>query len=293
LFVVFSVLLFLKPSIGLVRHALTYDVSSYILLVPFISGYLVWLKRHELFPKIGISQRPQALALLTAVLALAGYGVIVSQAQHFSQNDYFSLTTFAFVCLVVSGGVLFFGSALMSAIAFPAGFLFLMVPLPGFVIDSMTTILQHASAEVSYALLKLSGTPVFRDGLVFRLPGINIEVAEECSGIRSTLVLLITGLLAGYLFLKSPWRRTALLFAVVPLGVLRNGFRIFTIGMLCTHVGPEMIDSPLHHRGGPVFFVLSMVPLFLFLVWMRRSERQNATERARRDNQERGVAKLP
>jgi exosortase C (VPDSG-CTERM-specific) len=278
LFAVVSVLLFLKPFIGLVRYALTDDVSSYILLIPFISGYLVWLKRHELFPTMGISQRPSALALFAAVLALAGYGVVVSQAQQFSRNDYLSLTTFAFVCLVVSGGVLFFGSALMRVVAFPVGFLFLMVPPPGFVIASMTSFLQHASAEASYALLQLSGTPVFRDGLVFRLPGISIEVADECSGIRSTLVLLITSLLAGYLFLKNPWRRTALLLAVVPLGVLRNGFRIFTIGMLCAHVGPEMIDSPLHHRGGPVFFVLSLVLLFLLLVFLRRYERRRTAE---------------
>ena len=293
LFAVLSVLLFLKPFIGLVRHALTDDVSSYILLVPFISGYLVWSKRHDLSRKPGISRRPPALPLFTAVLALAGYGIVVGQAQRFSPNDYLSLTTFAFVCLLVSGGVLFFGSALVRAVAFPIGFLFLMVPLPGFVIESMTGFLQHASAEASYALLKLSGTPVFREGLVFRLPGINIEVAEECSGIRSTLVLLITSLLAGYLFLKSPWRRTVLLLAVVPLGVLRNGFRIFTIGMLCAHVGPEMIDSPLHRRGGPVFFVLSMVPLFLLLVWMRRSERRSATEATSGEQQDRRAVNQP
>jgi len=278
LFAVLSVLLFLKPLIGLVRHALTDDVSSYILLVPFISGYLAWLKRHELFPQAGISQRPPALALFTAVLALAGYGVVVAQARHFSQNDYLSSTAFAFVCLVVSGGVLFFGSTLMRAVAFPAGFLFLMIPPPSIVIESLSGFLQHASAEGSYALLELSGAPVLREGLVFRLPGINIEVAEECSGIRSTLVLLITSLLAGYLFLKNPWHRTVLLLAVVPLGVLRNAFRIFTIGMLCAHVGPEMIDSPLHHRGGPVFFVLSLVPLFLLLAFMRRSEKRRAAE---------------
>ena len=274
LFAAFSILLFLKTLIDLVRHALADDVSSYTLLIPFVSGYLIWSKRHELLPVASIFRRPPASAVFAAVLALAGYAVVISQAQRFSQHDYVSLTAVAFVCLVVSGGVLFLGPALMRAIAFPVGFLFLMAPLPAFVIESLTRFLQHASAETSYALLRLADTPIFRDGLVFRLPGINIEVAEECSGIRSTLVLLITSLLAGYLFLKSPWHRTALVLAVVPLGVLRNGFRIFTIGMLCAHVGPEMIDSPLHHRGGPVFFVLSMVPLFLLLVWLRRTERR-------------------
>mgnify|MGYP003908365983 CR=1 FL=1 len=38
---------------------------------------------------------------------------------------------------------------------------------------------------------------MFRDGLVFKLPGIEMQVAQECSGIRSSLVLFITGLVAG------------------------------------------------------------------------------------------------
>ena len=61
---------------------------------------------------------------------------------------------------------------------------------------------------------------------------------------------------------------------VIPLGILRNGFRVFVIGMLCVYVGPHMIDSPIHHRGGPVFFTLSLVPLFLLLWWLRRGEQR-------------------
>jgi hypothetical protein len=61
---------------------------------------------------------------------------------------------------------------------------------------------------------------------------------------------------------------------VIPLGILRNGFRVFVIGMLCVHVGPRMIDSVIHHRGGPLFFALSLVPLFLLLWWLRRGERR-------------------
>ena len=59
---------------------------------------------------------------------------------------------------------------------------------------------------------------------------------------------------------------------VIPLGILRNGFRILVIGLLCVHVGPHMIDSPIHHRGGPIFFALSLVPLFLLVWWLRRQE---------------------
>ena len=74
-------------------------------------------------------------------------------------------------------------------------------------------------------------------------------------------MLFITSLVAGYFFLRSPGKRTALTLAVVPLALLRNGFRIFTIGQLCIHIGPEMINSPIHRRGGPCF---SFYPWSLF-----------------------------
>jgi exosortase/archaeosortase family protein len=107
---------------------------------------------------------------------------------------------------------------------------------------------------------------------VFVLPGIVLEVAQECSGIRSSWVLLITSLLASQMFLKSPWRRAVLVLFVIPLGIVRNGFRILVIGLLCVHIGPHMIDSVIHHRGGPLFFVLSLGPMFLLLWWLRRHD---------------------
>ncbi len=84
----------------------------------------------------------------------------------------------------------------------------------------------------------------------------------------------MTGLLTSHLFLRTRWRRIVLVAFVIPLGVLRNGFRILVIGLLCVHVGPYMIDSPIHHQGGPLFFALSLFPLFLLLWWLRRQERR-------------------
>jgi len=113
-----------------------------------------------------------------------------------------------------------------------------------------------------------------REGMVFELPGIAIQVARECSGIHSSWVLFITGLLASHLFLRTRWRKIVLVAFVIPLGILRNGFRIFVIGMLCVHIGPYMIGSVIHRQGGPFFFALSLVPLFLLLLWLRRRERR-------------------
>ena len=179
---------------------------------------------------------------------------------------------FSFICLFAAGGFLFLGRKWMAAAAFPFAFLIFMVPLPDGIVNWLETVSKLASAEAAALLFSIAGTPALRDGTVFQLPGIAIEVAQECSGIRSSWVLFITSLLASYLFLKTPWRRAIVIALVLPLAILRNGFRILVIGLLCVEIGPQMIHSVIHKQGGPLFFALSLVPLFLLLWWLRRGE---------------------
>jgi len=41
---------------------------------------------------------------------------------------------------------------------------------------------------------------------------------------------------------------------------------------LCVRVSPGMIDSYVHRHGGPIFFAMSLIPFFLLLVILRKSE---------------------
>jgi exosortase/archaeosortase family protein len=83
---------------------------------------------------------------------------------------------------------------------------------------------------------------------------------------------MLTALIAGYFFFPSYRYRLFLAFFVIPLGIVRNAFRIFVIGQLCIHVSPDMINSYIHHHGGPIFFVLSLVPFFVLLHYLRKIE---------------------
>jgi exosortase len=190
-----------------------------------------------------------------------------------SVNDGLALTTLAYVSVVAAGGFLFFGSKWIAAAAFPIAFLLFMIPLPDFAVYWIERASVLASADVSAMFFRMTGTPLLRDREVFALPGIVLQIAQECSGIHSSWVLFITSLVASHLFLTSPWRRLILVAFVLPLAIVRNSFRILVVGLLCVHVGPHMIDSYIHRQGGPIFFALSLVPLFLLLVWLRRRER--------------------
>jgi exosortase C (VPDSG-CTERM-specific) len=187
-------------------------------------------------------------------------------------DEYLAFMMASWLCLLLAAALFFFGLRMLRPIVFPITFLIFVVPFPATLVENAEILLQHGSAEVAYDLFQLVGTPVLRQGTLFQLPGISFQVAPECSGIHSTLVLFITSLAAGHLFLHSHAKRAALALAVLPLALLRNGFRIFVIGELCVRVGPHMIESPIHHRGGPIFFALSLLPFFLLLWLLRRME---------------------
>ena len=163
----------------------------------------------------------------------------------------------------------------MRAYAFAFGMLVFIVPMPLFMMDGIEVFLQYGSAYTTHAMYWLARMPFVRTDLVFHLPGIALRVAPECSGIHSTWILFITSLLAGHLFLRTTRNKVILAVAVLPLALLRNGFRVFTLGELCVHISPDMIDSPIHHKGGPLFFVLSLVPFFFLLWFLLRREKAN------------------
>jgi len=274
-FGVATALLFAFPLFAWGRYCLAEDLFSYALLIPFVSGWLIWQQWRELTPEY----RPAnalavSLGLLAAIFVATSFLIHGSDAAAVASR--LGLRLLGFVAALHAVALSVLGGRFLRPIAFPCAFLVFMVPLPPPWVTGIEVGLQHASADVSGWFFAWTGAVFLRHELVFQLPNITLEVAPECSGIRSTLVLFITSLIAGYLFLKRPWQRALFSALVIPLGIARNAFRIVTIGWLCTEYGPEMIHSPIHHRGGPLFFALSLLPLFGLLYLFRQLERRSS-----------------
>ena len=271
-FAIALLVVFARPLLMLISYVAGSQFHSYILLVPFVSAYLLYIRRDRL-PKNYTTDLP-----LTSVSLAVGIGLFALahllefEGQAPTVNTRIVLLALSFLCCLAAGGFFFFGRDWMRAAAFPLAYLIFLVPLPDAMADVLEMASKSAAAEVANVFFHLSGTPFLRAGPIFQLPNITIEVAQECSGIRSSWVLFMTSILAANLFLKTPWRRFALIAFVIPLGILRNGFRILVIGLLCVNVGPQMIHSLIHRRGGPLFFVLSLIPFLVVLWWLRRNE---------------------
>ena len=259
------------PLARLMQHAAGSALHSHIVLVPFIVGYLLHERRDSL---PGRTERSVTGTILLGTLGLASLAAAFIWRSALSANDYLAFMALAYVALLAAGGFFFRGAAWMSAAAFPVGFLIFLVPLPDALVYWLERGSVVASAEAAALYFWMADTPLVRHGTLFELPGLTLQVAQECSGIRSSWVLFITSALAAHMFLRNPWHRVLLVAFVIPLGILRNGFRVFVLGMLGVHVGPHMLDTPIHHQGGPLFFALSLGPLFLLIWWLRRRERR-------------------
>jgi exosortase C (VPDSG-CTERM-specific) len=268
------ILCFIWPLFQLVRFSLHRDLYSHILLIPFISFYLFWERRKSLPKEISNDRAPAILFSLLGLASVVGILVLGNSVRLPSIEDSLALEILGLVFLFIAICFWFLGRPIVRELAFPLGFLLLMAPFPVFLMDRIVSGLQLGSAAAADVMFDLVGTPVVYHGLRFQLPDITIEVAPECSGIHSSLALLITSLVAAFLFLRSPWKRVLFVLSVIPLAIIRNGFRIFTIGELCVHYGAQMINSYIHHHGGPIFFAVSLIPFFALLILLSKSDRR-------------------
>lgn len=268
------------PLYELLRFSLGSELYSHIFLIPFISLYLVWYRRESLPPSSPPNRILAGLLLAGGLAVLAVYGLATRSARPLAPDDSLAFTTFSFLLLLTGLWSLLIGRARLRAAAFPIGLLIFMVPFPTVATEWIDSFLQQGSAVVAAFLFNLTGTPLLRQDLLFHLPDISLQIAPECSGIHSSLALFITSLVAGYFFLGSRVNRAVLAFSVVPLALVRNGFRVWVIGELCVHIGPQMINSYIHRKGGPIFFVLSLIP-FTLLLWalVRLEQRRSGATR--------------
>jgi exosortase C (VPDSG-CTERM-specific) len=262
-------LVFWRSLADWVQFAFDKERQSYLLLVPVITAYLIRIKRPELRLDFTASVVPATVFTLAGI---ASFYYAKTHGAWPAAVDRLAAHMLTLLLLLFAGCFFFVGTRIMRQIAFPLAYLIFVIPVPTAIGDFIEIFLQYTSAEVAYWMLSLTNVPMLRSGLNFTLPGIPIRVAQECSGYNSTFSLFLVSLVAAYMFLKSPGRRLTLALAVVPLAILRNGFRITTIALLCVYVSPEMIDSYIHHHGGPIFFALSLIPFFMLLWFLRKSE---------------------
>ena len=257
------------PLSDLFHSRMYQNYHSLIPFIPLISVYLIYLKIKDIREKMQYSFGPGSAVIICGVVF---YTMGLGFGKNLSQNDYATVMTFSSLVLLWGAFTFVYGIKAFTASLFPLLFLVFMIPVPAFFMKRIIFFLQSGSTEFANFLFWVSQAPYYREGFVFHLPSLSVEVAPECSGIRSALALFITALLAGYLFLNSWWRRIILVLCVIPITMFKNGIRIATLTLLGTYVDPRILQSDLHREGGIPFFILALLLMAPILYWLRKSE---------------------
>jgi len=268
-----SILFWWQPLIATLGLAVANEAYTHILLILPVSLALILSQRTALRT---IPER--SIALGSTVLLVAAFLAAVVRWGHTgtAQDVRLSLSMLALVTWWIGSVILCFGLQVFRSFLFPLCFLFWIVPIPSFLLNGIVKFLQYKSAFAARVLFFIGGVPVSRDGIILSIPGLDLEVARECSSIRSSMMLVVVTMVLAQLFLHSPWRKALLILLSVPLAVAKNGLRIFTIGELATRVDPSYLDGRLHRQGGVVFFVISLVALVFLLLIVRRNDSSGA-----------------
>lgn len=269
LLIALSVAFARRPLIATLTLAWRDDQYTHILLILPIVASLIYQDWRDLRTRARQDLR-LGLTLLASSAFIASF--LWSRPASFTTDLRLSISMFALVTWWVGAFLLCFGTLVARAYLFPLCFLFGLVPLPQAVLDVIIRMLQQGSSLAAYSLFTVAGVPAVRNGVMLSVPSLTIEVAKECSSIRSSLMLVMTTLVLAHLLLKSPWRRALAVAVAIPVSVAKNGLRIFTIVMLGTRVDPGYLNGRLHRQGGVIFFAISLIVVGVLLLIMRRRE---------------------
>lgn len=279
-------LVYLAPISSIVRLASANETYDHILLIPAISLFFLLLQRNTIFSKTNRHPLHGLAVMAAGCLVYAGGFLLreeLSSPAFRSQdvpNDYLTLCMIGAIAWVFGSFIAVYGTQAFKKARFPLFFLAFAVPLPMFLLNPIVVALQYASAEAADVVFKLTGAAYYRNHLVFEFPNVAVQVAEVCSGIRSSLALVILSVIVGHLFLRSSWNRVILVFSIGPITVFKNALRIVTITLLANYVDLKFLtDHWIHRSGGIPFFAAAMV-MFIPIVWMlRRNEAREARPR--------------
>lgn len=235
-------------------------------LIPFVSAYLIYLKRKEI-SQAEVGCTPAGLGLIVCALAIHVVGVL----GRINFISGFSMVMYLYGC-----SLYLLGQQVTRLILFPILFLVFMCPIPEAYIDIIAIPFKSLATSIALQLLDILNVPYTREGFIVHLPTSTFVVGTPCNGMRSLISFAALGVLMLYLFRTSLWKRVIFLAVIPPLALLLNGIRIFLLLWIANRYGQEAAspESYLHDGSGILVFIIGFIAM-IFLV-KRINEQQDS-----------------
>jgi exosortase len=260
-------LIFWKPLDALAQYAFNDPDASHILIIPFIVAWLLHLDRKALTHN-AVEVKPASFFAIPA----AALAAIVIFTPNYPTILVLPGLIVSFLLFLVAGFIAIFGANSAKSEWFALAFLAFAIPFPQQILNRFIYLLQAGSADVAEKIFDWTGVPALRDGFIFHMPRISIEVAAECSGIRSSIALLILALLVAHFSFSKFWKKAVFVLAGLVMMIIKNGVRIATLTILANYVNPDFLFGRLHKQGGVVFFLIGLALLLPVYQLLRRGE---------------------
>jgi len=192
---------------------------------------------------------PMLLGLLSLMIGRLGNELM-------SMRCGFVLTLMGLVLLIL-------GREIFKILAFPLFFLFLMVPLPQSLVNTIAFPLQLIAAKFAVLSLQEIGIPALVEGNIIHLAHSQLFVHEACSGLRSLMALITLGVVFAHFFKPGVlWAQLLLVASTIPIAIFVNSFRVALTGFLAHHFGEDAAGGAIHEFQGIFTFGLA----FFFLL---------------------------
>lgn len=222
-------------------------------LVLAIALWLIWRKRAEL-QALTSPGRPIAGGIFLAV------GLLIYLAGRNQMYD--TLEALSLIFVLIGALLVIHGWPAVRLLVFPILFLIFMVPLPGIVVQVVTTPLKISVSYIAESILASFGLPVARSGVILYVGQYQLLVADACSGLNSLFTLESLGLLylnlMGY---KSKLRNVLLAVLIVPISFAANVCRVLILILVTYYLGDEAGQGFLHGLAGMTLFMVALVML--------------------------------
>lgn len=231
-------------------------------LIPLFSGYLVYLNWNRIRSE-PIRYTWVGFGLIVVGLLFYLYALVWSLF-HYAQNLAMMLTLLGVIVALC-------GLPVMRRTWVPFLYLFFAIPLPQTIYFALTDPLRRIAAWVATSFLKLILVDIHQEGSTIRYyhdgKDGKLEVADACSGMRSTITLCALGVAITFAAPRPTWQRVVLIAACVPIAVFSNFIRVATTCVLHIFVDPKYAEGAYHTMLGLVTLLIAFM-LFNGLAWV-------------------------
>lgn len=236
------------------------DYYSHGVLILPVALYLGWRRITNSATPIlwGTQSENRSIIVMAIMLALYLF---------FYNDKAYYLASFAMVAMLAALVWTLGGWQTLIKLAFPIGYLILMIPLP--FIERITLPLALWTGICSGYIVRFLGLDVEIIGTAVKLPNANLAIGAQCSGINSMIALISLTTLAAYLLKGPVWGRIALVLVAIPLAMLGNILRVSNLLFIARYYGADAAFTFYHDYSGIVFFVVVM-SLFIPIIRLLR-----------------------